>query len=167
MKVQIREKIHDIDNDRAKLVLMYKGHGMECEKVNLLDEHVVVDCGRTLEYAYKHVDSDEHMAIFRKSSLHRKCFDLIWNNERGTNLGLEPPEDLGSFKSEGSGMQHSIVLIFLMVNAFAVAHATGKKVYLVNHPESHLHPGIQANLADLLIKFSVTGFSTKQDEFSF
>ena len=167
MKVKIRQKTHDIDNDQARLVLMYKGHGMECENINLLDDHVRVDCGRTLEYAYKYIDSDEHLEIFYKSSLHRKCFDLIWNNETGTNLGMEPPKDLASFKSEGSGMQHSIVLILLLVNAFAVAAATDKKVYLVNHPESHLHPAIQANLTDLLVKFCVSGFVSKQEEFGF
>ena len=74
--------------------------------------------------------------------------------------------DLADFRSSGSGMRHSIVLIMLLISAHARLKPGGK-VFLRNHPESHLHPAIQANLADLLIKFAVTGFQSKQDEFDF
>ena len=167
MKVKLANDIHEIDNDEAKIVLFYKGHGMECHKLDLLDEHIEIDCGRTLEYAQKYINSEEQIDLFNKSSIHRKCFDILWNNKTGTDSKLEPPIDLGDFKSSGSGMQHTIVLIMLMINAFAVARMTGKKVYLRNHPESHLHPAIQSNLADLLIKFAITGFQSKQGEFEF
>jgi hypothetical protein len=159
---------------------------LDCEIVSLTEEQKVelypfvedtsveikfrilaIDCGRTLEYAQKFINSEAQIALFRNSSIHRRCFDIIWNNKTGTNSKLDPPMDLQDFKSSGSGLQHTIVLIMLMINAFATAHMTGKKVYLRNHPESHLHPAIQANLADLLVKFAVTGFSTKQSEFPF
>lgn len=167
MKVKLANDILEFENEEASIVLLYKGHGMECQKLDLLDEHIEIDCGRTLEYAQKFINSEAQIALFRNSSLHRRCFDIIWNNKTGTNSKLDPPTDLQDFKSSGSGMQHTIVLIMLMINAFASAHMTGKKVYLRNHPESHLHPCIQANLADLLVKFAVTGFPTKQSEFPF
>ena len=172
MKIAINpgNEVHDLDNEEAKIVLMYKGHGMECQKIDLLDDHIEIDCARTLEYAHKYITMEEQIDLFNRSSIHRKCFDILWNGGFATgdpNKQQEPPKDLAEFKQSGSGMQHSIVLIMLMINAFARAQLTGQKVYLRNHPESHLHPAVQANLADLVIKFTITGFQSKQDEFDF
>ena len=170
MKIKIGKHEEEIDNDEAKLVLFYKGHGMECERLDVLGDDVIeIDCARTLEYAEKYITMEEQIAFFHKSSMHKKCFDILWNSgfaENEPNKQTKPPRDLAEFKQSGSGMKHSIVLIMLLIHAYALmAMGVKKKVYLRNHPESHLHPAIQANLASLLIKFAMDGWRSKQSEF--
>ena len=167
MKVKIGKKQngedHVEDLHESKLNLIYKGHGLECTPVELLDDHVVVDCALTLEYARKYITMDEQVTLFRTSSIHRRLFDLVFNNETGTNLNLEPPVDLFDFRAAGSGVQHVMVLIMMMIHACATQKLTGKKIYLKNHPEAYLHPAIQANLSDMFIKL-MNGFRNKQEE---
>lgn len=56
------------------------------------------------------------------------------------------PKTVAEVQAEGTGVQHVLGMLVMIINAIC----EGKQIHFV-HPEAHLHPSSQANLADLFI----------------
>jgi len=140
------------------ITLLYDG-SYGTAKIEPPDEYITVDCSQLVN-KYHELD-DEAIEFW----ITQPMFLYMWTTMWGHNIAKKTefatvhclPETAEEFNDQAANVKHVFSMLAALINAHAIAIVSKRKVYL-KYPELGLHPGVQANLAEILILLTHGGF---------